>query len=310
MEPKVNYWLVGAFVVLLGIGVLAVVLWLGKADYQAYDRYYAYMRESVAGLSLNAPVKYHGVEVGTVVEIILNPDNPEEVRLTLDILRGTPIKEDTVAVQHVQGLTGFAIIDLTGGSRDAPVLQAQPGQPYPVIQTRPSLLARLDEEGSRLIINLNRLTDNLQTLTDEPTRTALAQIVSDLAVITKALQADSARFSQGVAAAAQTSENALTLSQTLNDRIPELLNRLVNTTSSLETMVREMTQTSRTIGRVVDHAGPNIEQFSQVTLAETGQLVTELRTLTGNLNRLVYQLEREPNALLFGRAPKPRGPGE
>ena len=53
MEPKVNYLLVGLFVVVLGAASLAVVLWLSKGDYRGvYDRYYTYMRESVSGLSV------------------------------------------------------------------------------------------------------------------------------------------------------------------------------------------------------------------------------------------------------------------
>ena len=54
--------------------------------------------ESVAGLNLNAPVKYNGVEVGKVSDIRLDPVNPEKVRLTFAIEHGTPIKADTVAV--------------------------------------------------------------------------------------------------------------------------------------------------------------------------------------------------------------------
>ena len=53
-----------------------------------YDRYEAYMRESVAGLSVNSTVKYRGVDVGRVKAIDLNPNNPEEVLLTMDIMRG------------------------------------------------------------------------------------------------------------------------------------------------------------------------------------------------------------------------------
>jgi phospholipid/cholesterol/gamma-HCH transport system substrate-binding protein len=141
MEPKVNYTLVGLFVVLFTAALVGVVLWLGNGEYRtSYDRYYAYMQESVSGLSVNSPVKYRGVEVGRVKEIVLNPDNPEEVRLTMDIARGTPVKADTLAVLDTQGLTGLAIVNLTGGSRESPPLEAKPDQIYPVIKSGPSLL--------------------------------------------------------------------------------------------------------------------------------------------------------------------------
>lgn len=120
MEPKVHYVIVGTFVVVLGLVAIGIVLWLGKTDYRGvYDRYHAYMRQSVSGLSLNSTVKYRGVDVGRVKEIALNPDNTEEVRLTLDILRGTPIKTDTIATLETQGLTGLATLNLAGQSRSA-----------------------------------------------------------------------------------------------------------------------------------------------------------------------------------------------
>ena len=121
MEPKVNYIVVGAFVLLLGFTVLGAIFWLGKTDYRGiYDRYDVYTRESVAGLSVDSTVKYRGVDVGRVKEVVLNPENPEEVRITLNIVGGTPVKTDTQAVLVTQGLTGLVTLNLTGGTREAP----------------------------------------------------------------------------------------------------------------------------------------------------------------------------------------------
>ena len=75
MENKVNYALVGGFVLLLGAALIAGVLWLasGGGFQKKYDLYLALVGESVAGLNLNAPVKYRGVDVGKVREIQLDP---------------------------------------------------------------------------------------------------------------------------------------------------------------------------------------------------------------------------------------------
>jgi len=108
----VNHAVVGLFVLVLGAALIAVVLWLasGGAFKQKYDLYLAIEDESVAGLSMNAPVKYNGVDVGKVRDIRLEPGNPERVNLLFAIERGTPIKEDTVAVLKTQGLTGIAYV--------------------------------------------------------------------------------------------------------------------------------------------------------------------------------------------------------
>jgi phospholipid/cholesterol/gamma-HCH transport system substrate-binding protein len=86
----VNYALVGAFVLVLGAALIAGVLWLasGGAFQKKYDLYLAIVDESVAGLNLNAPVKYSGVDVGKVREIRLDPRNPERVNLLFAIERG------------------------------------------------------------------------------------------------------------------------------------------------------------------------------------------------------------------------------
>lgn len=146
MEEKVNFTIVGFFVLILSAALIGGVLWLssGRSYRTSYDIYQTYMKESVAGLNLNATVRYRGVEVGRVKNIMLAPDNVEQVQVTMAIESGTPIKKDTVAILSTQGLTGIAFVDLTGGSRDAPALQAEPDAPYPIIRSGPSLMVRLD----------------------------------------------------------------------------------------------------------------------------------------------------------------------
>ena len=119
-----NYAVVGAFVLVLGSALIAGVLWLasGGAFQTKYDLYLAIMEESVSGLNLNAPVKYNGVEVGKVRAIQLDPANADHVWLTFAIERGTPIRQDTVAVLKTQGLTGIAYVELSGGTRESPPL--------------------------------------------------------------------------------------------------------------------------------------------------------------------------------------------
>jgi phospholipid/cholesterol/gamma-HCH transport system substrate-binding protein len=68
--------------------------------------------------------------------------------------------------------------------------------------------------------------------------------------------------------------------------------------------------TSKAVGALVHETKPEVEQFSRQTLPESSLLVSELRQLTGTLNRVVRDLEREPNALVFGKPAQRRGPGE
>ena len=320
MEPKPNYVLVGAFVAILGAVVTVGVLWLGKTDYRGvYDRYEAYMRESVAGLSVNSTVKYRGVDVGRVKDIALSPDNPEEVLLTLDIAHGTPIKTDTIAVLETQGLTGLATINLTGGSRDAPPLQALEGQEYPVIKTGPSLFFRLDEAMSRLLSEkgLSKLLADLDLAAkgaadalDEGNRATLKQTIKDLSDVVQFVAAHKHQIEESLKGAAQSADNLVKVTASLNAQVPVLLARINKSAAALGTMTEELAQTSKAVRSVVNESRPELQQFSRQTLPETGLLVTELRQLASMLTRVARDLEREPNSLVFGRTPAPRGPGE
>ena len=89
MEEKVNFTIVGVFVLVLFSALIGGVLWLssGKSYRTEYVLYRTYMNESVSGLNINAPVRYRGVEVGRVQQITLAPDNVEQVQVTLGIAR-------------------------------------------------------------------------------------------------------------------------------------------------------------------------------------------------------------------------------
>jgi phospholipid/cholesterol/gamma-HCH transport system substrate-binding protein len=321
VEPKVNYILVGSFVAILGAAVLFGVLWLGKMDYRGvYDRYEAYFRESVAGLSVNSTVKYRGVDVGRVKSIALNPGNPEEVRLTLDIARGTPIKTDTVAVLETQGLTGLATINLTGGSREAPPLEALKGQDYPVIKTGPSpSFFRFDEAISRLfsekgltdlLANLESLAKGVSETLDAENRAVLKRTLTDLSDVVHSVATHRAQIEEALSGAARSADNLAKVTASLNEQVPVLLARINKSATALNTMTEELAQTSKAVRSVVNDNRPELEQFSRQTLPEAGLLVMELRQLASTLARVAQDLEREPNALVFGRTPPPRGPGE
>jgi phospholipid/cholesterol/gamma-HCH transport system substrate-binding protein len=320
MEPKVNYTLVGLFIALLGAATLAGVLWLSRTDYRGvYDRYYTYLDESVTGLSNDSSVKYRGVDVGRVKEIILNPDNPEQVRLALDIVRGTPVKEDTVAVLETQGLTGIATVNLRGGGRASPLLIAKPGERYPIIKSQPSFLAQLSSGLSRLtaneqipalLANLNSLAHEARGLLDAHSRAEIKQILADLAQVTRTLAAHRSELAEGIAKADSALERFAAVGKKLDERLPEVLDQASASVRSLRDMTNEVARTSASLSSAIDGSRADIAQFTGQTLPETNLLVTEVRQLTATLQRLARDLEREPNALIFGRAHPVRGPGE
>lgn len=300
MESKVNFTVVGLFTLVLGAALIAILLWLGNNGkyYKAYDTYYAYMNESVSGLNLNAPVKYRGVEVGNVRGISLDPVNPERVWLVLKIERGTPIKEDTVALLRTQGLTGIAYIELTGGSAQSPLLTASSKEKYPVIRTGPSLLVRLDTSLTSLLASINLMSNNINAVLDEDNRRAFKHSLAQIDAVTRVLAARSASIEAGMNNAAKTLEHSARASADLE----HLIERVGRSAEAVERLANEA---SRTAGEATRAAAAVPDTLQNMRL-----LVDDLRELSASLSRVSDQLERNPNALLFGKKQPEAGPGE
>lgn len=304
MEEKLNFTLVGVFVLVLSAGLIGGVLWFssGKSYRTVYDVYLTYMSDSVSGLNLNAPVSYRGVEVGRVQQIALAPGNVEQVQLTLGIERGTTIKVDTVAVLQTQGLTGLSFVELTGGKRDSPALQKQADEDYPVIKAGPSLIKRLDSAVTALLTNLNRASENFNALMDEDNRRVVKSALADIGVLSQTLAARSAAIDASLANAARTMENTARLSSEL----PQLAQRVQRSADAFDRMAGELARTGTNASSVLD----GTRQFTDETLPEIHQLTTELRDLTHSLRRVSSELEQNPSALLYGKPAPKRGPGE
>ena len=315
METKVNQTVVGAFVLVLGAAGIAAVLWLGsgRLSQKEYRPYLAYFTESVSGLNLHAPVKSRGVAVGSVREISLDPTNPERVRLLLEVEKGTPVKEDTVAILGVQGLTGIAYVELSGGTRDSPTLEEAPGDGAPVIRTGPSLMRRLDTAGTTLLSNLDESARRLNDVLDQDTRANLRAAVADLRQVTRAFARRSADLEEVVAGTAAMARNGAQASADL----PRLVERLEGAAAAVERMAESMAQAGRSarlaldgVGAAATGAGAAVQQLEGQALPEIGRLVTELQATSASLGRVSRELEQNPGLLLQGRSPVPAGPGE
>jgi phospholipid/cholesterol/gamma-HCH transport system substrate-binding protein len=308
METKVNYAAVGIFVLALGAAFIAVVLWLavGFGSHKEYSLYQAVIDESVAGLNINAPVKYLGVDVGKVRDIKLDPANPQQVQLTFAIEKGTPVKVDTEAVLKTQGLTGIAYVELSGGSPEAPPLVATTPNQLPVIRTIPSLSARLENVLSSVLANLDRTAANINAVLNEHNRAALEKILADTSAVMSTLAAQKDVMRNGIASAARAADNTAKAT----DHLDALVKKISVTTDAVGNLVNETTQVSKSAKKTVDEMNAGVRELTGDTIPDINQLLAELSALSNSLKRLSDQTGKNPNSLLLGRQPVPYGPGE
>lgn len=314
MRARPNHAVVGAFVLGLTATAIAVALWLaaGGVSLERRDRYIARFEESVSGLSRNAPVTFRGVPVGAVREIALDAADPDRVRLVLEIARGTPITQDTVAVLVFQGLTGIATVDLAGGGPASPPLAPTPGEPHRVIRTAPSTMRRLETGVTALLADLGETARSANALLGEETRVALQGTAADVQRLVHALAGRSDDVDAAIADAAESLRHAAATSA----RLPGLVARIGRGADAVERVADEAGRvgaaTRTAVGEasaVAKDASRALQQLNGESLVELQRLLAEMTEAAAALGRLSRELERNRGALLGGQKPPP-GPGE
>ena len=307
MKGKTNYVLAGLFVLLLTLTLIAGVLWLGAGGPgRVYDEYLVYMQESVSGLSRDNAVKYHGVNVGRVREISLASDRDAQVSLLLQIEKGTPVREDTVATLEAQGLTGLAYINLMGGSPESPLLQLRPGERYLVIGSRPSTRQRLDLTVNELASNLTEISAQLKVLLSDENQRHLSRSLAQIDELTGALSGRSGAMTGSLDDLAVTLRSTREASAGLAGLVADLK----DAAHALERMADEIRDTGVSVRRVVEARDRDLQRFTSEALPEAAAMINEARRAAQNLRRFSEQLERDPAVLLRGRPAPAPGPGE
>lgn len=292
MESRINYTIVGIFVVLLLAGLISFVYWLGKYGYkQEHDYYYVYMEESVSGLSSEASVKYRGVDVGIVEKMRLNPKNSEEVELLLKLKHGTQVKVDTRATLKSFGITGLAFVELTGGRKDAPLLKSDDGK-IPVIPAVPSTFARFDESLTVVTEKLARALDKIDLLLSEQNLHNFADIIAETKVMTKEIRGQLQGF-----------QRLVDSSMVMEKGISEAFVKVESAALSVEKMAGSLEH---------GYADPdrNLANLARQNLESFHQLLSELDILVGDLQRTTREIEASPGDLIFKRSRLQPGPGE
>ena len=329
MEDKLNPTLVGAFVLLLGAALVAAVLWLsaGLGGGKPTTAYQSIVHESVAGLNLDAPVKYLGVDVGKVNQIRIDPGNPRQVLLGLLIETGTPVKADSEAVLKSQGLTGIAYVELSGGSPGAPVLEPGPDGAPPLIKSKPSLSARLENVMTTVLASVDRTSANVNALLDSDNQAAVKRSLADASALLHTLAEQRGQLAAGITDLATTARHAATASAQLGpalagvgpavdrlgpalDRVAPALAKVEAAADSVDKLAQAAGQASTRAGLAADAATGAVQQLRGDTLPNLERLLSELGPLVVSVRQLSDQLRSQPSSLLLGGAVRAPGPGE
>jgi paraquat-inducible protein B len=314
---------VGAFV--LGgiiLGLTAVVLFGNLNLFNPSVRAAIVFQDSIAGLSVGAPVTFRGVRVGAVESIGIELDPKTQVAYIPVIIRLEPgrgvirrkpgdtnldlpalITRGLRAELNVQSfVTGQSQIDLDFDPGSAPVLHPDIAS-LPEIPTRQSTLQKAREQLSQL--PLRELADNAN-VTLQSLRTLAEKLDRDLPPLVDTLKDTSDRSSQTVETAGQairelqgrldTTLGAIghiagTADQQLNQRGAELHTLL---TAANQTMLQAHALLGDLKGMTSDRAA------SRANLEAT---LRDLAAAAASLRGFASDVEHNPQLLLTGRKP-------
>ena len=333
METRANYIMVGSFVLLLAFGLVGFVLWLAKFQFDVqFDRYDILYEGSVTGLRVGSPVRYRGVRVGEVIEVGLNPARPDLIAITVEVEAVTPVRANTEATLEMEGLTGGLYVLLSGTTTDAPALEAGPGEPHPVIASRPSSLMQILEGAPELVQKVDILLARAADLLNEDNRAEISAMVTNLRVFTDGLALHGDDIGGMIGDAGATLENLRGASAALEDLAgtlktdsARLVERLDGTLTAIDLMAtgvnssvtttaadaRELiadlrvtagnfSAMSTELTAMVAENREGVRDFTSTGLSELTILLIEMRELAVALNRVTTEIERDPARFFFG----------
>ena len=292
MESKINYTLVGLFVILLLAGLVIFVVWLERLNTEnEYDYYHVYMNESVAGLNPDASVKYKGVNIGTVAKIGINSDNPQQVELLLKIKHGIKITQSTRATLKSFGITGLTFIELSGSSKTSLPL-TQDGNKIPVIPSTPSIFSKLDIAFNSFTEKSYLALDKFNRLLNDDNLKKIADILVEAGLLIKETRKEVAGFHQLIENGVVMEKNAANAFKTIN------------------TASKSVHELSLTLKKNYANVGNNMEQDVHQSLELFNKLMYDMDILVDELQRTVQSFENSPSDLLFKKSQSKPGPGE
>jgi phospholipid/cholesterol/gamma-HCH transport system substrate-binding protein len=168
MESDRHYFIEGLFVIALSIAIAFFFVWLARPGNKDDVLYRIHFEESVSGLSLGDPVKYLGVDVGTVKAMVIDPLDPHEVRVDIQLHKNTPVKTDTKATLKLKGITGVFFIELNGGSASAEtLLAATPKGQVPEIPAEKSSLNQVMEDLPKVVEKFSAIEDKAKKVVND-----------------------------------------------------------------------------------------------------------------------------------------------
>lgn len=310
MYSKINYTIVGIFVVIFGIAMVWFTFWLGKYSLKKeFVIYRLEMTESIAGLSKDSNVKLHGVNIGRVSDIHINPKNIEMIEVFLEIKEGIPIKEDMIASTQMLGVTGLLSIEIDGGTNEAKDLVSEDGN-YPLIKSKPSMLSKFSNKAEEIRVQL----DSVLTQIDKLLSNENIQLTKDILSSTN----------RTILKYEQVANRAIASLDELNQSMSIIKSRFTDATDDFKIMqkdfanikeasiptINNIMQTSENFNTITTKFGKSLRRGDYNFKKIFEPMLVDIGVLSNQINDLSRELSQSPSSVIFKSRKTLKGPGE
>jgi phospholipid/cholesterol/gamma-HCH transport system substrate-binding protein len=307
MENRAYALAAGLFTLLLGIGVVASAMWFSGNTVET-DEYLLVSNYPVSGLNPQAPVRYRGVTVGKVIDISFDrqkirgadaqAEGPVAILVRIEVETGTPLTEGSYAKLGSQGVTGLSYVMLDDDGKKPALLASQAGEP-PRIPVRPAFVDTLTASGEEMIANINKVAQRVNDLLSDENQ---KQMVGTL----RSLDHASGKLASAATAMEPTIKALPGVIADTGIALKRADTLLANLNGRLESFERA--------AKSAEQLGNSGSALTDVMLTETvprlNVLLEDVQRSSRGLERLLNEINEQPQSLVFGRSTTPPGPGE
>ncbi|MBT8047456.1 MAG: MCE family protein [Xanthomonadales bacterium] len=291
---------VGLFVSIAIASFVIFVVWLtGRTGTEEMKRYSLLFHKDISGLSVGGPVKYMGMNIGTVVAMQLEQRNGIRIRVDIDILESTPVDHGTFASLALQGITGVAVVNLASDPGDHAPLEKIAGEPYQIIPVRVVGFSALMASAPEIMGKLDHLLTKAGEILGEENQATVAGTLENIEGLTASLAEERETIAEIPGNLNTTITDIQATVLQLQEMISQLQPGIHTTVENINQSSRHLASlTSRVDGLLRDHQS-DMSHFMQEGLAEAPALMMETRAALRSLEKLVMELQHDPSQLIY-----------
>ena len=318
MKPRREQVWVGLFVLVAAGLLIATVLSVAGTFSRGGISHRAYFKFA-GGLESGAAVRFGGMKAGSVEAVHVDPEDSTRIEVDFRVARDIPLKADSVSKITSLGALGDNYLELTTGTREAPLaapgsvvksgesvtfsdLGEMAGALQPMIK---QVLQKLDQRLDELQVTVARAND----LLNDRNR---ANISASLGNVNAMLAENRPKLSTTLNNVRKASDQLApllddfkkTMAQT-RDALDHIDAVVLENRQNLRASVAQLRQTLVTATAVMDQLDRTLDYNAD----NIDQTLENIRATTQNLKELTATLKRRPYTLVRAEKSPERKPG-